>query len=359
VVVAANLTLIGMALALSQAIVGEKTQRNAHADTQLLGSVSHDGDDPTVALRMDGREGLLIRTRTIWLSRDGGHAWARVAEASNDHGPASFDTAWARSVADVFVVNGSSIYETKNSGRTWSEKKPNPRSSGDFLAIAGNETGASLALAGSRSVPISSTKLSSLPKYANDVSSTSQSPRMLIPAIMMSHDLGKTWGLVSLPAGLGPLDSIAVSGDFAVSLGPYAIFTSSDGGVSWSAPDVSPSDGEEAYPLAAAIFGNHFWVSLKNGTLLTGSVSKRGVLAISKSSTPLSGLEFTSSCVGFALRADQLVTTEDGGATWQQVTTPGNVVALSATKSRVIIATHDQILEIDVQSGTGSDTCGR
>jgi photosystem II stability/assembly factor-like uncharacterized protein len=337
-------------------------KRQHHEDrsveSTLLGRLVPDTDDPTVALRIIGQKGLLIRAQSIWITGDAGRTLSTTAKATGNVGPASFQTAWPKDIADILMLSEGFVYETDDSGRTWSRRTALPGSTADFLAIAGEDSGTWVTIVGSLSTPISRKELSELPKYADDVSSTQQSPRMLVPAIITSHDHGNTWQVVDLPKAIGPLDSIAISGNSALALGPYAVLISSDKGMTWSAAETGAWDREEeAYPLSATIFGNRMWVSLKNGTLLSGETSKRRLSLVSKSHNPLIELEFTSPCTGFAIQDDHLITTGDGGVTWRRLTSLQGVVAYYATQARVFAATGHAIEEIDLWHSASSDGC--
>jgi photosystem II stability/assembly factor-like uncharacterized protein len=326
-------------------------------EISVLGRIPSDGGDPTVGLHIWGEKGLLIRTKSLWSTDDGGNSWSIVDRGTRGRKPTSFESAWTRNGTDILVVEGGSVFQSTDRGRNWSKNGVNTTSTGNFSSIAGNEAGTWWAAVGQQSLLVSQKTLKSLPKYANDTASTSQSPRMLIPALIVSENDGKSWRHAKLPKEFGPLDRVTVSGEYAVALGPYAVFTSTDRGKSWSAPKWESSEREEEYPLSAAIFGNRFWVSLKNGTLLTGELLTDKPSVLSKSSGALDGLTFTNLCVGFALMEDDVVETKDGGVTWVQVTHSKNVTAFSVTQSMVFIATHDQVLQVRGQYGEGAIAC--
>ena len=145
-----------------------------------------------------------------------------------------------------------------------------------------------------------------------------------------------------------------------MALGPYVVFSSTDSGKSWSALRLEPwMEKEEAYPVAATISGNRWWVSLKNGTLLSGTPGKQELSQVAQSTGPLEGLIFLNRCVGFALREDDLVKTTDGGHTWMPLTHSRNVKALYVTQSRAFVATHDQILQVEVDPAEDTGACAK
>lgn len=338
--------------------------RQSHDDANtafgavILGSVGPDTDDPTVTVRIKGKEGILVRAQSIWESKDGGATWNVAATPPTNPHIESFGNAWVRNTADVFLVANSTVYETSDQGRSWTAVSKLRQMEGDFLAVAGDESGSWLATVGSHSLAISNKELSSLPKYADDDNSTSRSPRMLVPAVITSHNQGKTWQSAHLLNALGPLNRIVVNGNNAVALGPYAIFISSDKGASWSRIKNGVWNvREESYPVSAAIFGNRVWVSLKNGILLTGLTSNDYLSLVSNSSGQKEGLTFTRDCIGFAINEGQLISTRDGGVTWREVANADNVVALSAMESAVFAATHEQILEVQVREIPGTGAC--
>jgi len=333
-------------------------QVNSLSEVSILGRITSDGDDPTVTLYIWENQGLLIRMHSIWSTGEGGRSWKLMGQVSQHRGPSSFEAVWPRNKTDIFALAGGSVFESTNQGRDWKRKGAIPGSIGSFRAMAGDDEEKWLVSAGQRSVPTSQKNLSSLPKYANDVASTSQAPRMFIPAISIAEDDGQIWQSAPLPKEIGALDRVVVSGSFAIAIGPYTVLTTTNKGRSWLAPkEIGVGDEEEAYPLSAAIFGKRLWVSLKNGTLLTGDISKQELAVVSKSAVPLEDLRFTDSCRGFALRENNLATTADGGITWREVTHSKDVLAMSVSRSGIFAATHDQVLRINPQHGQPGTAC--
>jgi photosystem II stability/assembly factor-like uncharacterized protein len=333
-------------------------QASPRSENSILGKLTSDEDDPTVTLCAWENDGLLIRTHSIWSTGDAGATWELVSRVSPHRGPSSFETVWLRSKTDIFAQADGALFESANQGRGWTKKGTIPSSTGSFLAIAGDEAESWLVGIGQRSVPTSGKRLSMLPKYADDVTSTPQAPRMLVPAITVTHDDGLSWKSARLPEEIGPLDRVVVSGRFAIAVGPYAILTTTNKGESWIAPkEVGLGDKEETYPVSAAIFGRRLWVSLKNGTLMRGDIFKQELTAASTSATPLESLAFTDSCTGFALRNEELVTTEDSGTTWRDVTHSKDIVAFTVSQKGILVATHDRVLHISLQQRQSGAAC--
>ena len=240
------------------------------------------------------------------------------------------------------------------------EKKCGSEFYGSFSTITGDDAGTWLLIAGEQSIPVPRKSRNSIPKYADDV--TSHAPRMLVPSIATSNDHGNTWQRARLPGEIGPLEQLVVSGSSAVAIGPYAVLTTEDKGRSWFDPKENGIEEttEEAYPLSAAIFGKRVWLSLKNGTVLTGEIAKHELTPVKKSSEPLGDLAFIDSCVGFALgENDDLETTADAGATWREVTNSERVIAFSTSKSGILAATHDHILQISMPQSQSTSGCGK
>jgi hypothetical protein len=184
---------------------------------------------------------------------------------------------------------------------------------------------------------------------------------MMVPAILISRKSDDNWRSIALPKAIGPIDRIVVSGNFAAALGPYVVFVSTNSGESWSALSYGAVDNEEedVYPVSAAIFGERIWVSFKNGSLFGGSVRKQELLSISKSSSPLGPLTFVSPCAGLALRADDVVKSEDGGVTWISVTHSKNVRALSGTTLGAFGIARDQLFRIEISHVYYTDDCSK
>lgn len=357
------IALIAMMVSLMECFAGcaERPVAKKKENTiSVLGKVPSDLEDPTMALRMVGQKGFLIRTWSIWTSEDQGRIWHKAGTAQRGSTPGSFEALWIKDRGHILATSGKTVLESINDGRNWVKKFRTSDVKRDFLAISGDEESSWVLIGGAQSVPVPPGQLGTLPKYANDVSSTSRAPRMLVPAIMISRDHGDTWRSAHLPASVGTIDTIVVSGRIAMALGPYVVFSSTDSGKSWSALRLEPwMEKEEAYPVAATISGNRWWVSLKNGTLLSGTPGKQELSQVAQSTGPLEGLIFLNRCVGFALREDDLVKTTDGGHTWMPLTHSRNVKALYVTQSRAFVATHDQILQVEVDPAEDTGACAK
>lgn len=345
-----------MASVVLLAIIGLTVARSS--DISVLARLPTDADDSTIALRMWGKDGLLVRAHSIWSTHDEGRRWELTAAPVPRTGPRSFEAIWLRTYANIFALSDGSVFCSSNQGREWTRKSALSTSAGIFEALRGDDGGTWTVSVGHRSVPIPTNSLASIPKYANDIGSTSELPRKLVPALVISDRAG-TWKSVSWTAGLGPLDRVVVNGSLAVALGPYIVLATADKGSSWFAPKESGiSQGEEeAYPLSAAISQNQIWVSLKNGVILTGDISKREITFLAKSKGPLDDLTFVDSCVGYALRDNELVLTPDGGRSWQDLTHSKAVMAFSISQSAIIAVTHDQVLQVALHSAGKSAGC--
>lgn len=354
------LIVVGLLIApQSFARPNQQIQETVPAEISVLAEIPSDTEDPVVSLGIVGQEGVIIRSQSMWYSRDGGRTWTLSAKPTHGSGPASFEMAWLEGPAHAFAIADNFVFETTDAGRVWTKTGLIGHPAGEFLAIAGDRGAGWMIAAGSRSVPQSRESAISLPKYAEDRSSSSRFPRMLVPEIVTSGDGGRTWKPALLPKAIGPLDKIIVSGSSAIALGPYLVVATTDGGKSWHLMEESNQAEEEAYPISAAILGNQAWVSLKNGSLLTGEIGKRELTLVSKSSSALDALIFMDPCRGFTIMNDKLARTEDGGVTWQQLTHSGGVEAIGATRSTIIAATHDQILNIESQPARSLNGCAK
>jgi photosystem II stability/assembly factor-like uncharacterized protein len=332
---------------------------NTFFQMSVLGQLAPDDDDPTVMLRMWGHEGLLIRAHSIRVSHDEGHNWELAGRVSATQGPKSFQEVWIRNDRGIYALVDGSVLESSSQGREWKETGKIARTIGNFTGINGDNDESWMVSVGQRSVRIPKESLSSLPKYANDVASTSKDPRMLIPAIAISDENGKVWRPARVPKEIGPLYQVIVSGVSAVALGPYAILTTNDKGQSWSSPKlVGLENREESYPVSATIVGQQVWISLKNGVLLMGDISKHELFILSNSVGPLEDLRFADSCAGFALRAGNVVGTTDGGTTWSELAHSGNAVALCLWGSdAAAMATHSQVVRVSPEQGNRNTSC--
>jgi photosystem II stability/assembly factor-like uncharacterized protein len=263
--------------------------------------------------------------------------------------PSSFDAAFALTPSHILAISGGELFESTDAGRTWRRKNLISDEKGDVLAIGGYEGDSWTVLGGERSIPISRQEFSSLPNYAQDGSSSAQCPRIMVPDILTSRNAGVTWQTVALPKAIGPIDEVAVSGSFAVALGPYVVLISKDSGQVWSAIlQKAIEEDEDSFPVDAAIFGDRLWISFKNGDLIGGSITKLDFLRISKSSSALGPLTFVSSRQGFALENDDLVETADGGAIWVPLTHSKDVRALSGTQSGVFGIAGVQLFQVEL-----------
>ena len=328
---------------------GQQPQGTAAVKITVLGNRPFNGGVYLGALRVFGQDALLIDDDHIWQSLDGGHTWMQSASARKLGAPTSFSGAWLEGPAHVSTISDEGVvFESADAGRVWNRLGSIARPSGEFLAVAGDRTANRLVAVGSRSVPRSRAYADGVPKYAEDVSSVL---RMLIPAIVTSKDAGKTWQSALLPSAIGNLDTIIVTGNSAIALGPYSVEATTDGGESWHLMRQSRGQSEEeGYPTSAAIWGDQVWVGLKNGFLLKGQIRGRTLGVVSKASFPWGNLIFRDPCEGYAIIGDDISRTADGGVTWQTLTHSGDIEVMAESSAGIFAVTHDHIVSIDVAS---------
>jgi photosystem II stability/assembly factor-like uncharacterized protein len=333
-------------------------------DVTWLGDLPSDEYYSTRLLSLSGDQGVAVTEDTVLGSDDGGRNWKVKAKKSEV--PGTISDAWLGSSNRLFLLSGGTLFESSDLGPTW-KPMDTVQDRVSYLAITGDRTRKRVVLVGEKSVSITRTQLAELPKYAQD--SSSSSPSMVVPAISISSDEGRTWRSIQLPKAVGYLDGVKISGAYGVAWGPHAVYASTDGGISWKLMNMDvPGDEEEAYPVSAAITAEKFRISLKNGRILAGSITGHNLSTIAQLHAPLGHLIFFDQCTGFGVtsegglntgREDALVKTEDGGITWNQVLNSKKIVALSSGASDLYGATADRVFRIAVIIGKETGSCAR
>lgn len=325
---------------------------------QWLGTLPADDNYSTKVMRLNGPHGAIIKDSVILVSNDGGRSWLRLRNAGS---PIDVIYAWLTPSLQLLRLSDKDLLMSaspEEAGKQLKSQQPEI----SYLATAATENFKQILLVGGRSVRISSQRLEALPQYARDP--TTESPRMIVPAISVSGDSGLTWEMTKLPNTVGYLDSVKIVGDDAIAWGPYAVYASTNAGKSWQIMKMNiPVDEEEAYPIAAAISGNQVLVSLKNGRLLIGELGDASLEPLAKLSNAIGQLTFTSSCVGFGVslsttaEEDALMKTENGGKTWAAIFLSKNIVALAASGSTLYGATRDHAFRLQPHNEFSGKTC--
>ena len=332
------------------------------ANVKWLGDIPPDNSYCTRMLSFFGDRGTIVTEDAVLASDDGGLKWK--VEKRKGEVPQSISDAWLASSNRLFILSGGALFENSDRGSAWKPVDVGQKGI-RYLAIAGGRTGKQLVLVGERSVAITRARLAELPKYAQD--SSTSSPSMVVPAISISNDEGASWRTVQLPEAIGYLDGVEMAGAYGVAWGPYAVYASTDGGLSWKLMNMDvPDEEEEAYPVSAAIASERLRVSLKNGRILAGSIAGRVLSTIARSPAPLDHLTFINQCTGYGITSektantgqeDVLVKTEDGGVTWNSVLHSERIVALSLGTVDLYGATSDHAFRVAVTTGQNTRTC--
>jgi hypothetical protein len=101
------------------ALLAEGQAKNVENSTvTLLGKVPIDVYYSIRDLQMFEDHGLLVATKSIWCSDDGGRIWSRCAKPP-DQEPQNFDAAWAASPLHVFAISGGGVIEISDTCRSW------------------------------------------------------------------------------------------------------------------------------------------------------------------------------------------------------------------------------------------------
>ena len=344
------------------------TQTDGHAaNVEWLGEVPPDELYSTRMLDIAGGKGIIVTEHTILSSEDGGHNWKVRAKLGIDEEPSEIDGAWLDSASLLYVVSGGALFMSPNLGSSWKQMNTERRDA-NYLMIAGDRDHGLIVLVGGRSISIPHKQWLTLPKYAVD-NSTASPDRMVIPAISISNDQGRTWRSVELPKAIGHLDGVRMTGDYGVAWGPYAVYASTDAGVSWKIMRMDvPHQEEEAYPVSAAIAGKEIRVSLKNGRILGGQIDGHVLSPLAQLSESVGALSFVDSCVGYGIAAEEaptteggdvLMRTEDGGAKWVPVLHSKRIVTLSVSESDLYGAIVDHLFRIHASGGITAHYCER
>jgi hypothetical protein len=331
-----------------------------------LGALPPDEFYRTRSFRMSGDRGLIVSEKTIFSSDDGGGNWKVRWESPGGEGANTVSDAWQSSAGHLLILSGGELFDNSAAGSAW-RQMDTPQGGARYLAILGDRNPGRIILAGSESVSISAERSAGVPKYAQDFEA--RSPRMLIPAIVISRDNGRTWQRIHLPKATGYLAGLGGSGLNVVAWGPYAVYVSTDGGGSWKLMQMNASEhDDQAYPVAGALAGDRVYVSLQDGRLLTGPITGSSLSAIARLTSPLGRLTLFNACAGFAVSSadkpdvhqeeDVLMETRDGGKTWTPILRTRRIVALTMDGAELYGASFDRVFRIHVTSARASVNCG-
>lgn len=345
--------IIGVLASLGEAQTADRT-----APVTFLGRVPIDKYYSTRTFRMFDSKGFLVRTNGVWLTTDGGQSWKEVFHSGVAGFPGPIDGAWVASTSDLYAISGGQVFESTDLGKTWNVRHLATQSKAEYIAVAGNDKGTWVLSGGDTAIPIAHRDISTVPKYAQDVSSSAQAPRVLVPLIASMADHKDIWTVTSSPKEVGPIDQIAVNEDSALAIGPYVALVTNNRGSTWSSLLADVFDKEEdAYPIGGTIAGDRFWISLKNGDLLVGNTRRTDLIQLWRSKLPLTSLVFVSPCVGVGLNYHRLVETTDGGRTWEPLAEPTSVTALSRSGKILFGVAQDRIFRLDTSHLVASAKC--
>jgi photosystem II stability/assembly factor-like uncharacterized protein len=328
------------------------------AGFQWLGNLPSDDLYSTKAMRVSGYRGVIVKEHSTLISNDGGRSWTRL----NNTGPSEdISSAWLTPSLQLLRLSDDSLL-VSDTPVAAVEAIPFKEEDVSYLATAATEGLHQMFLVGGRSVATTAQQLETLPQYAHDP--TTASPRMIVPAVSVSSDDGKTWQTVGMEKAVGYLDSVKVVDEDVIAWGPYAVYVSTDTGKSWKLMKLDIPDGEEdAYPISGAIVAYRVYISLKNGMLLSGRIDGRSLKSLTRSPSAIGQLIFTSSCVGFGISPsttkdeDVLMETENGGEAWTPVLRANRIVALTASGSEVYGATDNRAFRLHSDDNLPSGHC--
>jgi hypothetical protein len=158
-----------------------------------------------------------------------------------------------------------------------------------------------------------------------------------------------------------------MSGTYGVAWGPYAVYSTTNTGLSWKLIYDS-GEGDESNPTFASITGDRLVVSLKDGRILEGSINDPALSSVAHLSNPLGPLTFVNLCTGFGVSSeknpksgrevDVLMKTEDGGKTWTPVLHSKKIVALSVEETYLYGAGYNRVFRIDLSRNQSTQSCG-
>jgi len=349
------LAIVGCSAVFSQAI--PSTTRPA--GFQWLGSLPSDLLYSTKAMRVSGNRGVIVKEHSTSISSDGGRTWTRLRNT----GPSvDISSAWLTHSLQSLRLSDESLLVSDTRSATV-QGIPLKEENVSYLATAATETLHQMFLVGGRSVATTAQQLEILPQYAHDP--TTASPRMIVPAVSVSSDHGKTWQMVGTEKAVGYLDSVKVVDKDAIAWGPYAVYASLDTGKSWKLMKMDISDGEEdAYPVSGAIVADRAYISLKNGRVLSGEIDGQLLKSLARLPSAIGQLTFTNSCVGFGISPsttndeDVLMETENGGETWTPILRAKKIVALTASGSEIYGATNNRAFRLHSVGKLPTGHCG-
>ncbi len=329
------------------------------AGFQWLGSLPQDELYSTRIMTIAGNRGVIIKEQSTLVSNNGGHSWTRLRNTGSS---ADISSAWSTPSLQLLRLSDDSLLVSDAPGAE-TKKIPLKETNVSYLAAAASEALQQIILVGGRSVMTTAQQLAMLPQYAHDP--TTASPRMIVPAISISNDYGKTWQAPDMEKAVGYLDSVKVNEKNEVAWGPYAVYASTDSGKSWRLMKMDIPDGEEeAYPVSGAIVADRVYISLKNGMLLSGEIDGQSLKSVARLPSAIGQLTFTSSCVGFGISPsttndeDVLMETENGGETWTPALRAKKIVALTASGSEIYGATDNRAFLLHSSDKLPSGHCG-
>ncbi len=329
------------------------------AGFQWLGSLPPDELYSTKAMKIEGNRGVIIKEHSTLITDNGGHSWSRLR---NTNPSGDISSAWATPSLHLLRLSDDSLLVSDTPGAE-AKRIPLKEENVSYLAAAAPETFQQIVLVGGKSVTTTAQQLAMLPQYAHDP--TTASPRMIVPAISISNDYGKTWQAPDMEKAVGYLDSVKVAEKDEIAWGPYAVYASTDSGKSWRLMKMDIPDGEEeAYPVSGATVADRVYISLKNGRLLRGEIDGQSLKSLARLPSAISQLTFTNSCVGFGISPsttndeDLLMGTEDGGETWTPTLRAKKIVALTASGSEIYGATDNRAFRLHSADKLPSGHCG-
>lgn len=316
---------------------------------QWLGALALGDLYSTKAMGIYGKRGVIVKEHDTLISTDGGRSWAReknIRSSENIKSASVTPSLDLLRLSDDFLIT-----KAASGGRT--RRLPLKATEVSYLGAAATEGLQQIFLVGGKSVATSAQRLETLPQYAQDP--TTGSPRMIMPLVALSVDGGKTWKVANLEGSVGYLDRVEVSGHDVIAWGPYAVYVSGDGGISWKLLKISIPDGEEdAYPVSASIFQDKILVSLKNGRLLIGEISGNALRPFVRLPSGIGQIVFATSCVGLGISpsptedADLLMETLNGGEAWSPILRAKKIVTLTVSGSDIYGATDRRAFRLHV-----------